>query len=115
MSGDLYRRPPRPAERRRLDELAAELAATGGAPSRPAPEPAPVVTASLPARVARPKRKAEPAVPPEAQPEESPRGRRHEPQPEDVLRAPLCPRCWHLRDSLGHFWTCLTKNGRPRR
>jgi hypothetical protein len=40
--------------------------------------------------------------------------RRDSPQPEVPGRAPLCPTCWHLLDSLGHFWICRTRNGRLR-
>src|ERR1700677_589000 len=100
MNGDLYRRPRTPAEQRRFDELAAELAVSREVPPTAAresavPRPAPSGKTLTP----------EPATPPVApKPEEPPEGRRHEPQPEDLLRAPLCLRCWHLRDSLGHFW-----------
>jgi hypothetical protein len=47
-------------------------------------------------------------------PPEPERKRRESPQPEIPGRAPLCPSCWHLRDALGHFWTCVAPNGRPR-
>lgn len=40
------------------------------------------------------------------------RKRRAEPQPEAAGRAPLCDDCWHLKDSLGHVWICLSKRWR---
>jgi hypothetical protein len=43
------------------------------------------------------------------------RKRRESPQAEVPGRAPLCPRCWFLRDTLGHVWACVAPNGRLRK
>jgi len=112
----MYRRPVTPAEQRRLDELAAGLAASRGAPPPPRVPVVPVVPGREPVRPKpRPAREPAPVRAAEVRPEQPPKGRRHEPQPADFLRLPVCPRCWHLRDSLGHVWTCLYPNGRPRK
>ena len=48
------------------------------------------------------------------EPPEPERKRRESPQPEVLGRAPLCPDCWHLEDSVGHFWAHGGPDGRLR-